>query len=113
MRTAKRRICRGLVDSNGDDSTASSIWDIETSGLASSAGGSGKTIAEMRTAGTFIEGGTIHGCGGNWRTRNRSRRCSTPPTRFNRIGLSERGRVGYVDPARRVYRGGKEVGPAV
>jgi len=32
-----------------------SFWDIETSGQTTSAGGEGKTTAEMQTAGTFLE----------------------------------------------------------
>lgn len=35
----------------------SSFWDIETSGQDTSAGGTGKTTAEMQTATTFIEAG--------------------------------------------------------
>jgi hypothetical protein len=34
-----------------------SFWDIETSGQTSSAGGTGKTTAEMQTASTFLEAG--------------------------------------------------------
>ena len=33
------------------------FWDIQTSGQAASAGGTGKTTAEMQTAATFIEAG--------------------------------------------------------
>ncbi len=52
----------GLVGNNYDvlggmGSTTSSFWDIETSGQASSAGGTGKTTAEMQTASTFLEAG--------------------------------------------------------
>jgi hypothetical protein len=34
-----------------------SFWDVETSGRATSAGGTGKTTAEMQTAATFLEAG--------------------------------------------------------
>jgi hypothetical protein len=34
-----------------------SFWDMETSGLTTSDGGTGKTTAEMQTAGTFLEAG--------------------------------------------------------
>jgi hypothetical protein len=34
-----------------------SFWDIETSGQATSDGGTGKTTAEMQTASTFLEAG--------------------------------------------------------
>jgi parallel beta-helix repeat protein len=34
-----------------------SFWDIETSGQTTSAGGTGKTTAEMQTASTFLEAG--------------------------------------------------------
>jgi len=38
-------------------STTKSFWDMETSGLTESAGGIGKTTAEMQTASTFLEAG--------------------------------------------------------
>jgi hypothetical protein len=38
----------------GDGNTISSFWDTETSGWATSAGGEGKTTAEMKTLSTFI-----------------------------------------------------------
>jgi len=48
----------GLVGRNDGDrrirgSTTMSFWDMETSGQVTSAGGSGKTTAEMQTTGTF------------------------------------------------------------
>ena len=33
------------------------FWDIQTSGQATSAGGTGKTTAEMQTAKTFLDAG--------------------------------------------------------
>jgi hypothetical protein len=47
----------GLVGFNDAGSITASFWDIEASGQATSAGGTGKTTAEMRTAGTFLEAG--------------------------------------------------------
>ncbi|MBP7052690.1 MAG: hypothetical protein KBE65_16895 [Phycisphaerae bacterium] len=53
----------GLVGSNtdvyyGDEGAVSySFWDIETSGQAASAAGTGKTTAEMQTAATFLDAG--------------------------------------------------------
>ncbi|MHC4507774.1 MAG: GLUG motif-containing protein [Planctomycetota bacterium] len=38
-------------------SITSSFWDTETSGQATSAGGTGKTTTEMQTASTFLEAG--------------------------------------------------------
>jgi len=38
-------------------STATSFWDMETSSQTTSAGGIGKTTAEMQTASTFLEAG--------------------------------------------------------
>jgi hypothetical protein len=38
-------------------STATSFWDIQTSGQAASSGGEGKTTAEMKTASTFLDAG--------------------------------------------------------
>ena len=46
----------GLVGSGGGGVTHS-FWDIQTSGQASSDGGTGKTTAEMQTASTFLEAG--------------------------------------------------------
>ena len=47
----------GLVGSNVNGEVTSSFWDVETSGLTSSYGGTPKTTAEMQTAGTFLEAG--------------------------------------------------------
>ena len=46
-----------LVGDNSKGEISSSFWDIETSGQAESAGGIGKTTAEMQTASTFLEAG--------------------------------------------------------
>ena len=45
----------GLVGDAGSDSNC--FWDIETSGQATSDGGTGKTTAQMRTASTFTSAG--------------------------------------------------------
>ena len=45
----------GLVGFGG--TVTQSFWDIETSGQAASKGGTGKTTAEMQTAGTFLKAG--------------------------------------------------------
>jgi len=61
----------GLILSKGV-SVTSCFWDIQTSGQATSAGGTGKTTAEMQTAGTFLEAGwdfvdeTANGTEGIW-----------------------------------------------
>ncbi len=48
----------GLVGLNGDDGTVSnSFWDTETSGQATSDGGTGKTTAEMQDITTFSGAG--------------------------------------------------------
>jgi hypothetical protein len=47
----------GLVGNGNPDRVISSFWDIETSGRATSDGGTGKTTAEMQTAGTFLGAG--------------------------------------------------------
>ncbi|MHC4098203.1 MAG: GLUG motif-containing protein [Planctomycetota bacterium] len=44
----------GLVGDNREDTVTFSFWDIETSGLTNSAGGTGLTTAQMQTANTFI-----------------------------------------------------------
>jgi rhodanese-related sulfurtransferase len=46
----------GLVSGN-DANVTDSFWDIETSGQTESAGGTGKTTAEMQTIGMFLEAG--------------------------------------------------------
>ncbi len=48
----------GLIGSGGENANATaSFWDIQTSGQTSSAGGTGKTTAEMQTAKTFLDAG--------------------------------------------------------
>ncbi|MGA1979544.1 MAG: GLUG motif-containing protein [Sedimentisphaerales bacterium] len=46
----------GLVGWN-DGSTVGSFWDVNTSGQTTSAGGTGKTTAEMKTKSTFTDAG--------------------------------------------------------
>jgi len=44
----------GLVGySEGEDNVSNSFWDVETSGQANSAGGTGKNTAEMQDVATF------------------------------------------------------------
>ena len=45
----------GLVGRNGDEGISGSFWDIEASGQTTSAGGVGKTTAEMQDPNTFID----------------------------------------------------------
>ncbi len=47
----------GLVGNNLKGDIANSFWDIETSGLTTSAGGTGKTKAEMQMESTFTDAG--------------------------------------------------------
>ncbi len=47
----------GLVGSGSAASIISSLWDVQTSGEATSKGGTGKTTAEMQTASTFLGAG--------------------------------------------------------
>ena len=48
----------GLVGANSNGATvANSFWDIETSGMSSSNGGTGKTTAQMKTISTFADEG--------------------------------------------------------
>jgi parallel beta-helix repeat protein len=48
----------GLVGYNWEDASVSaSFWNLETSGQATSAGGTGKTTTEMQTDTTFLEAG--------------------------------------------------------
>jgi hypothetical protein len=62
----------GLVGMGDVNDVVASFWDIQTSGLTTSAGGTGKTTAEMQTAGTFIEavwdfvGETVNGTQDIW-----------------------------------------------
>ena len=56
------RLFGGLVADN-DASIKDCFWDVETSGLAVSASGTGKTTSQMQTVGTFISWGA---CGSLW-----------------------------------------------
>ena len=47
----------GLVVGNTGRSVSGSFWDTQTSGQAHSDGGTGKTTAQMQTAGTFLDAG--------------------------------------------------------
>ncbi len=47
----------GLVGYDPGGGVHDSFWDVETSGRRASAGGAGKTTAELQTAGTFLEAG--------------------------------------------------------
>jgi len=47
----------GLVGSNDSGDVANSFWDIQTSGQSTSAGGAGRTTAQMQMAGTFLDAG--------------------------------------------------------
>ena len=47
----------GLVGYNFEAEVVNSFWDIETSGQTTSAGGTGKTTAEMKTKSTFTDAG--------------------------------------------------------
>jgi hypothetical protein len=63
----------GLVSFNLGDNVVSSFWDIQTSRVAWSTGGTGKTTAEMQTAQTFLDAGwdfvgeTANGTADIWR----------------------------------------------
>ena len=46
----------GKTDQDGDV-VAGCFWDTQTSGQTASAGGVGKTTAELRTASTFLDAG--------------------------------------------------------
>jgi hypothetical protein len=52
-----RESAGGLVGQGGLYCTSSCFWDIETSGQSTSAGGTGKTNAEMQRAKTFLDAG--------------------------------------------------------
>ena len=47
----------GLVACSVDGEVEASFWDMQTSGLTTSAGGTGKTTVEMQTASTFLAAG--------------------------------------------------------
>jgi hypothetical protein len=63
----------GLVGYNSEVEVVNSFWDIETSGQTTSAGGTGKTTAEMKTKSTFTDAGwdfvgeTANGTNDYWR----------------------------------------------
>ncbi|MDD2601286.1 MAG: GLUG motif-containing protein, partial [Kiritimatiellae bacterium] len=63
----------GLIGYNTDSSVIRSYWDTQSSGQATSAGGNGKTTAEMQDVMTFLAGGwDIKGAGslGIWNQGN-------------------------------------------
>ena len=47
----------GLIGSDYESTITNSFWDIELSGLSASAGGTGKTSAELKTQSTYISAG--------------------------------------------------------
>jgi hypothetical protein len=47
----------GLVGNNRNGTITACFWDVQTSGQRTSAGGTGKTTAEMQTAKTFLDAG--------------------------------------------------------
>jgi hypothetical protein len=62
----------GLVGSSLEEWVTNSFWDVNTSGQATSAGGTGLPTAEMQDANTFIDAGwdfvseTVHGIEDIW-----------------------------------------------
>jgi hypothetical protein len=62
----------GLVGQGRNGEAINSFWDIETSELTTSDGGTGKTTVEMKTAGIFLEAGwdfvdeTVNGTENIW-----------------------------------------------
>lgn len=63
----------GLVGYGDGGSITSCFWDIQTSGIMASSGGTGKTTAEMKTLSTFTSAGwdftneTVNGANDFWR----------------------------------------------
>jgi hypothetical protein len=63
----------GLVAADDTHATVASFWDVQTSGLTVSAGGTGLTTAEMMTTKTFLDAGwdlpgeTANGTADIWR----------------------------------------------
>jgi hypothetical protein len=47
----------GLVGDNSEGTVSNSFWDTQTSGQSTSAGGTGKTAAEMKGIATFLAAG--------------------------------------------------------
>jgi hypothetical protein len=47
----------GLVGYNEGGTVSNSFWDVQTSGQGRSAGGTGKTTAQMKSIATFLEAG--------------------------------------------------------
>ena len=53
----KRSVLSGGLVGMGNGSVSASFWDTQTSGYSYSAGGTGKTTAEMKTLSTFTDAG--------------------------------------------------------
>jgi hypothetical protein len=62
----------GLVGLNEDSTVSDSFWDTETSGQATSAGGTGKNTTEMKDIATLSGAGWNITAVANPRTRNLS-----------------------------------------
>jgi len=62
----------GLVGLNEDSTVSDSFWDTETSGQATSAGGTGKNTTEMKDIATFSGAGWNITAVANPGTRNLS-----------------------------------------
>src|SRR4030043_318696 len=60
----------GLVGRTYEGTVSNSFWDIETSGQATSSGGTGKTTAEMKNVATFSDAGWNIVAVANLDTRN-------------------------------------------
>jgi len=45
----------GSIETSNNPTVTSSYWDVETSGMTTSAGGEGKTTAQMKQQSTFID----------------------------------------------------------
>lgn len=66
VRVAGGSLLGGLIGSNGDaGNVVASFWDTQLSGQSASAGGTGKTTAEMLTKATYTDEGWTFG-GGSW-----------------------------------------------
>jgi hypothetical protein len=56
----------GLIGYNYEGTVSNSFWDIQTSGLTTSAGGTGKTTSEMKNVRTYTDVGWSKGLDSPW-----------------------------------------------
>lgn len=94
---------QGLVGSQTNDAaTTNSFWDTTVSGLGSSAGGTGKSTAEMQTQNTFVSGwdfSNVWVIGGYPTLRAGDVTAPTTPTNLAAVATGSNVHLSWTNPA--------------